>query len=269
MRDLYNLLQPERLTSVVDVGSNPIEDAPPYTRMLDEELCTVAGFDPQMSTAPRPGVTYHPLLIGNGSPATLHVCQMPGMTSLLPPDPAALALFPGFKEWATVVERRQVATTRLDQIEPPVDLLCMDVQGAEVDVLASGRRKLAHAAAIITEVSFTPLYKGQHAFGDVDRRLRDLGFVPHCFAAAKVWPLASTVPPPKPDPHHLLEADMVYVRDFARDMGTETWKHLALIAHHVCGSYDLAMLCIDALVKRGAVVPEAPVRYRQILERMQ
>lgn len=267
--NLFNLLEPPRLTSVVDIGSNPIDGSPPYTRMLDEGLCTVTGLDPQLTGKPTKGVSYIPTVVGNGSGATLHVCQSPGMTSLLAPDAKALKAFPGFSEWATVVERRQVETTRLDQIEVDVDLLCMDVQGSEIDVLTYGRKKLASAVAVITEVSFVPLYKGQPSFGDIDSRLRDLGFVPHCFASAKVWPLVTQMPVPSLDPHQLLEADIVYVRDFLAGMKRDQWKHLALLAHHVFGSFDLAMYCVEALAKQGAVIPEAAALYRQTLEQIQ
>jgi len=48
---------------------------------------------------------------------------------------------------------------------------------------------------------------------------------------------------------------MVYVRDFSRpqNMSAEQWKHLALIAHHCFGSYDLALKAIITLIGMGAV----------------
>jgi hypothetical protein len=68
----------------------------------------------------------------------------------------------------------------------------------------------------------------------------------------------------------MLEADVVYVRDFRapRSLSVAHWKQLAMIAHHVLGSFDLAMHCIERLVEREAVKAEAPAMYRQILERM-
>jgi hypothetical protein len=44
---LRNLLVPQRLTDVVDIGANPIDGEPPYTSMLAEGLCHVTGFEPQ------------------------------------------------------------------------------------------------------------------------------------------------------------------------------------------------------------------------------
>ena len=81
-----------------------------------------------------------------------------------------------------------------------------------------------------------------------------MGFVPHMFAALNrrmLHPLRGASPF-----HHLnqlLEADIVYVRDF-RDMGSmnnEQLAHLAMIAHHVYGSFDLAIRCLVRLAEQG------------------
>jgi methyltransferase FkbM-like protein len=151
-----------------------------------------------------------------------------------------------------------------------MDLLKIDVQGSELDVFKSGRRLLARAVAVQTEVSFVPLYRGQPAFGAVDTFLRSLGFIPHCFAELKLRPLAPVVF--GGDPHQggrqLLEADVVYVRDFthAKSMDGEQWKHLALVAHHCYASIDLAHRAVVAAAELGAVPPDAPSRYLKIAQ---
>ena len=48
-------------------------------------------------------------------------------------------------------------------------------------------------------------------------------------------------------------------------MGSEQLKHLALIAHHCYGSFDLAVNCIHHLAGRGAVHPNAKNRYLSLL----
>lgn len=270
MDHLRALLSPSRLTSIVDVGANPIDGSPPYARMLDEGLCTVVGFDPQQSASPRNGIAYVPKVIGAGGAATLHVCDMPGMTSLLVPNERVAKALPGFDAWGEVKFREVVDTHKLDDV-PEVahmDMLCMDVQGSENEVLRSGAARLREAVAVITEVSFLPLYRGQSTFGEIDGLLRRFGFMPHCFSAAKVWPLRTRTPVPG-DPHQLLEADMVYVRNFIEErLSPDQWRHLALLAHHVFGSFDLAMRCVEALTDMEQVAPEAPMHYRQMLEVM-
>jgi hypothetical protein len=189
------------------------------------------------------------------------------MTRLLVPDPAHLALFNLFPIWGKVKERIPVATKRLDDIAEiaQMDFLKMDVQGAEREVLAHGRAKLKDTVVIQTEVSFVPLYKDQPSFGDMDLALRALGFLPHSVTGTKIWPIAPMVVGDQPNRgiRQLLETDMVYVRDFSapENMGVEQWKHLALIAHHCYGSYDLALKAILTLMQLGAVPADANRRY--------
>lgn len=91
--------------------------------------------------------------------------------------------------------------------------------------------------------------------------LRVQGVVPHCFSALKKWPIAPCVvngsgPAPL---NHLLEADVVYVRDFTRSTtaSDRQLKIMALTAHYCYGSYDLAMRCVQLLQERGAIGSDA------------
>jgi hypothetical protein len=214
-----------------------------------------------------PRERYLPYALGDGTARTLHVCGLEGMTSLKVPDPAHLALFNLFPTWGDVKSTHPVATHRLDDIAEvaQMDFLKMDIQGCERDVLAHGRAKLAGAVAVQTEVSFITLYKDQPTLGEMDVMMRELGFLPHCFAEMKIWPLAPTVISGQPNRglRQLLEADLVYVRDFtrAKNMTAEQWKHLALIAHHCYGSVDLAARCLNMLAELGAVPADASQAY--------
>jgi len=270
---LTEILKPARLTAVVDIGANPIDGDPPYKAMLAAGLCQVTGFEPQgaalakLEQSKGPHEQYLPYAVGDGTERTLHVCELEGMTSLLVPDPDHLALFNLFPTWGRVKERLPIATRKLDDIAEIayLDFLKMDVQGSEREVLAHGRTKLKHAIAVQTEVSFVPLYKDQPAFGEIDLTMRDMGFLPHCVSGTKIWPLSPMVVGNEPNRgiRQLLETDMVYVRDFTRaeGMSAEQWKHLALVAHHCYGSYDLALKSILTLMQMGAVPGDANRRY--------
>lgn len=273
MDPLSQILAPARLTAIVDIGANPIDGDPPYKRMLVAGLCEVVGFEPQPEAFARlekmagPRERYLPHAVGDGTARTLHVCGLEGMTSLLVPDPAHLALFNLFPTWGEVKSTQTVTTHRLDDIAEvaQMDFLKMDIQGCERDVLAHGRAKLAGAVAVQTEVSFITLYKDQPTLGEMDVMMRGQGFLPHCFAEMKVWPLAPTVISGQPNRglRQLLEADLVYVRDFTRpeNMTAEQWKHLALIAHHCYGSVDLAARCLNMLAELGTVPADASQAY--------
>lgn len=273
MSFLFAILSPARLTQVVDVGANPCEGDPPYKPMLQAGLCEVTGFEPQPEVLARlnaikgPRERYLPYALGDGGQHTLHVTAMDGMTSLLEPDPDRLALWGSFPQWGAVTSRVTVPTRRLDSISEiaAMDYLKMDVQGAERLVLSHAAAKLKDTVAVQIEVSFINLYKDQPGFGEMDVFMRAQGFLPHCFAEVKLWPLAPTLVGGRDNVglRQLLEADMVYVRDFTRagNLTVEQWKHLALIAHHAYGSYDLALRSLNMLVALGALPPGAVEAY--------
>jgi hypothetical protein len=194
------------------------------------------------------------------------------MTSLYEPDPATLDLFDALRPLGQVVRKVDLQTRRLDEIDEieRLDFLKIDIQGGELAVFRAGRNKLAHAVAVQTEVSFVTLYKEQPTLGDIDVELRRQGFVPHCFAAIKKWPIAPCVVngDPRRALNQLLEADLVYVRDFAHPqrMSDEQLKQLAMIAHHIYGSFDLALRCVAVLRSRGAISAGAQAEYLALLK---
>jgi FkbM family methyltransferase len=273
---LASIINLSRRTVVVDIGANPVDGHPPYKAMLSRGLCDVIGLEPQVEALAKlnqrkgPQERYLPYAVGDGQMHTLHVCQASGMTSLLEPDPKGLDLFPEFQAWGAVKHRHDISTVRFDDIGEieRVDLLKIDVQGAELSVFQGGRRKLSEAVAIQSEVSFMPLYKNQPTFGDVDIELRGMGFVPHMFAELNrrmILPLRTESP--FDHLNQVMEADIVYVRDFREmeRMSTDQLGHLAMIAHHVYRSFDLAVRCLVHLVERG-VVPGARIQdYRDAL----
>jgi FkbM family methyltransferase len=270
---LLSLLQPAHLTHVVDVGANPIDGTPPYKNMLSQGLCHVTGFEPQESALHEliqrkgPLETYLPQVLGAGGLATLNVCQYSGWTSLLRPSTAALNVFPQFQPNAKVLEQIQVLTHKLDDISEvrPFDLLKIDVQGAEMDVFHGATEHLKNAVAIQTEISFIALYDNQPTFGQVDVYLRTLGFVPHGFVDIKRWPIAPLEfhGSAQQSVHQLLEADIVYVKDFVHldGMSDEQLKQLSLIMHHCYQSHDLTARCIQCLIDRGALPSESLRHY--------
>lgn len=275
---LASLLRPDRLTTVVDIGANPIDSAPPYQPMLENRLCRVIGFEPQpegldgLNARKSDLETYLPYVVGDGQSATLKICSSPGMTSLLTPDELALRHFPGFVEWGKVLREVAVTTRRLDDIAEieAIDFLKMDVQGAELAILKNAASRLKDVIAIQTEVSFIPLYQAQPSFGEIDAELRRAGFVPHTFVAVNQRMIAPmTAKTPYEGINQLLEADVVYVRDFMRPerMSAEQLKHLALVAHHCYGSFDLATNCLYHLTRLGAAPPDAIQQYLKTLKK--
>ncbi|TAN35255.1 MAG: FkbM family methyltransferase [Verrucomicrobia bacterium] len=276
---LANILKLDRLTEVVDIGANPIDGEPPYKPMLSAGLCRVTGFEPQepalaeLLAKKSEQERYFPYVVGDGAKHTLNICRASGMTSLFKPDPTTLELFAVLKPLGEVTRRVDISTRKLDDITEieSLDFLKIDIQGAELAVFEHGVQKLAQAVVIQTEVSFVTLYENQPAMGEVDIELRRQGFIPHCFAAVKKWPIAPCVinNNPRQALNQLLEADLVYVRDFSKPelMTDAQLKQLAMIVHHCYGSSDLALRCIMLLEQRNALPIGSQQDYLELLAR--
>jgi FkbM family methyltransferase len=272
VRDLVGCSRP---TSIVDIGANRVEGDPPYKQMLDDGLCTVTGFEPQqpilaeLNRGKGPLERYLPHVVGDGREHRLKITKASGMTSLFTPDENQLRLFTPFLDWGSVVQEIDVQTHRLDDLDiDDFDLLTIDVQGAELMVFQNGRERLRNAVAVQTEVSFVPLYRDQPTIGDVDRELRSQGFVPHAMPGLKHWPIAPMMFSFRYPGNQLLEADIVYVRDIAHleDMTGEQLSHLAMIAVHIYGSVDVAVLCVNELRQRGRAPQDAVEQLVQLLK---
>jgi FkbM family methyltransferase len=236
---------------VVDVGANPIDSAPPYSDLLSAGDADVVGFEPnrdalaKLHTLKGPNETYLPYALGDGGRHTLHMCAAPGMTSLLTPNPQVLNLFHGFPEWGRVVATEEVDTVRMDDIAETagVDLIKIDIQGAELMVFRNATDRLADALVIHTEVEFLPMYVGQPLFSDVEIFLRQHGFVFHRF-----FPLTSRVIQPLLIGNDIYAglsqsvwADAIFVRDFTRLalLPNDRLLAMAAILHDCYESIDL------------------------------
>ena len=268
-----------RLTHVVDIGANPIEGAPPYKPLMGERLCRVTGFEPQASAFAElnrkkgENETYLPYAVGDGKEHTLNLCAYSGWTSIFEPSADALEVFSFFKNNARVVGQTQIHTQRLDDLAEVdgIDFLKIDIQGGELSVFVHGREKLKNAVVVQTELQFVNLYEKQPNFGEVDLELRAQGFIPHAFAAIKKWPISPLQfgGDPTRALNQLLEADLVYVRDFVHPatMSNDQLKHLCLIAHACYASFYLAGRCIALLESRNATPIGTLQRYLEILQR--
>jgi len=275
------LLAPAAPCAVVDIGASPVDGSPPYRGLLELGLCTVTGFEPQpealavLERRKGPRETYLGSAIADGRRRRLHVCRSSGMTSLLRPSKAAAEILTAFQVYGQIVREDDVETKRLDDVAEVVaiDLLKMDVQGAELDVLRHGSEKLRRAVVVHTEVAFFPLYEEQPLFADVDLELRRQGFAPHgFFPGIKTWPIARmdahATAKLAARPNQLLDGDVVYVRDLLRmhALDDEQLKRMALITHDCYRSFDLALRCVDLLEKRGALAKGSAAEYLRLLD---
>ena len=252
-RSLDALIGIGRSIKVVDIGANPIDGTPPYHSLLQAGHADVVGFEPNPEALVRlramqgPNELYLPHAVADGQRHTLHFCQAPGMTSLLVPNPAILNLFHGFPDWGRVLATETVDTVRLDDVEATsgLELLKLDIQGAELMALRHGQDRLREVLVVQTEVEFLPLYVDQPLFSEIDLFLRPFGLMFHRF-----YPTVSRVVRPLLVDNNIFAglsqivwADAVFIRDITRldRLADEQLLSMATILHDCYASIDIAL----------------------------
>jgi FkbM family methyltransferase len=150
---------------------------------------SLVGFEPdgeecaRLNAAARAGeIRYEPIaLAASSGEATLYLTADPQSASLYPPSEDAVRRHPEL--WRHEPRgTTTVATTTLDEWAADrhanaIDVLKIDVQGAELDVLRGAERSITAVRALELEVEFQSLYVGQPLFGQVDDFLRARGFI--------------------------------------------------------------------------------------------
>ena len=269
---LRDHLAPQRPLRIADVGANPII-TPDYDVLHRMGAAEVWGFEPEetafaeLTKSAPPGSHYVQKAVGKPGKATFYPHLRSGLGSLLKVDRAAVEYL-GHPGWA---ENQQsgvpidvVALDGLPEAElPPPDVLKIDIQGGELDVFQHGRKKLSQAVAVMTEVRFARIYENEPLWADLDTELRAQGFALHKLMFAKARPIANSMRGKMRSlamHNQLVDGDAVYVRD---PLGLADWpdeqvKHLAMAAAGVFDSLDLTIHCLDELVRREVLPPDAP-----------
>jgi len=255
----------ESLIEIMDIGASAIAEVPIYKTLLQKQIAHLTAFDGddrQLSKIKEAyggeNVIVRNEFLFDGLSHTVHLCSpASGMTSLFEPRKDALNFFNGFSEFGRVHNIEQIATKTLDSLDDLrcPDFLKMDVQGAELQIMKSGKETLKHCLAMQLEVSFIPLYKNQPSFGEIDVYMRGLGFVPHRFLEVKRWSIHPTVFKGnfRVPGNQLLEADIIYIKDpLNLDLlTTDQVRKLAALSHFCFKSVDLCIWMLLELVKRG------------------
>lgn len=276
-RFLLKVLKPEHLTNICDVGANPISE-PAYKKLHDLEGCHIWGFEPgkeafaKLEDMQGERATYFNLAVGAKGKATFYAHPIGSIASTFKiHGPSARFLGKGF--WVRPnIEKIPMELHTLDSIKdlPGIDVLKMDLQGGELSVLKTGRKKLAEAVCVIPEVRFYRMYEGEPLWADVDQELHKQGFVLHKLMFAKSVTLPSSQAKrfgKRRAANQLLDGDAVYIRNLEDPdkVSTEQLKHLAIAADTIFQSFDLVAMCLDLLVARDAVPKGTPRKYVNLL----
>lgn len=260
---------PVKAVQVVDVGASPLTHTlEPYASLVAAGRAQVTGFEPdpvglaELERRCPAGNThrYLPHVVGDGSVAVLHEMHWGPTSSLLPPLRAMLDRYHKLGEAVHEKARHILPTMRLDDViaSGGMDLLKIDVQGAEAMVFDGAVERLDECLVVWTEVEFVALYEGQPLFADIDAKLRGHGLQFLCFddlsrRSLVSWPDSGMRQPQR---QQQLWADAIYVPDPQRlaALSADAAARLALIAHHVLQAFDLCHLALerhDELVGSG------------------
>ena len=260
-KSLFTLLDLNELIDVVDIGANPIvEDGePPYKKLLEANLVNLIGFEPnedaliRLNRTKGPNEKYIGKAVYDGSLQEFKICKAQGMSSLLEPNMNLLSYLHGFSDWGKVIERKQIQTVRLDDVEEiiNIDYLKIDIQGGELEVFKNAPNFLSECCVIHTEVEFLPMYEKQPMFSEVELFLREIGFTFHRFvdmASRAIQPIYIDNSP-YAELNQVTWADAVFVKDFTKfeKLTIPQLKKTALILNDVYGSFDLAMRALMAI----------------------
>ncbi|MEE9455160.1 MAG: FkbM family methyltransferase [Paracoccaceae bacterium] len=267
---------------IVDVGANPMDFDAPYKSLLEANLCKVIGFEPQKEAFDKlekqksPQETYINAAVGDGQSHIFYEYVADGLQSLYKLDQKAKTVIDFLDHHDSAAYKtlsaNPIATRRIDDMDeiPQVDFLKIDIQGGELAVFQNARQKLQGTIAIQTEMRFLRIYEDEPLFGEVDIELNSQGFEMHSLFER---PNRFRIPHSQMEKtsnncaKQLLDTDFIYVRGLRTldEVETVKLKKLAILADGVFESYDLALYCIDLLVKNGNAPEGLAQKYRQML----
>lgn len=242
---------------VIDVGASPIDGDPPYLKLFEAGRAEILGFEPDeeqfkiLSESAKDSEKYLKVALGDGKPTNLYICEAPGMTSTLKPDPETLSHFPQFDSWGSVKQTQKIETKRLDDVPEAYrsDYIKLDIQGGELGVLEHGKKVLQDTLCVHIEVQFVPFYEDQPLFAELDILLRECGFYLHNLLPLKrrIFTALGQQENPYLGLNQVLWSDGVYFRNFTDfpKLSAEKLLKTSLIAHELYGSYDLAALALE------------------------
>lgn len=261
-RTLFDQMGLTDAVRCIDVGAMALSEPDPWGSYSEKGCTTVLGFEPngeecrKLQQQARTGHTLLPLAIGDGAERPLHITNTGMTSSLLEPDLSTMNLFTNLAELCQVVRSPQVATHCLDAIPEAAgaDFLKLDIQGGELLALRHAEQTLAELVVIQTEVEFLQIYRDQPLFADVDRFLRNQGFVFHHFTylAGRPYALPEPLAAVRSARGQTLWGDAVYIRD-PRRLSTLSSRKLLSMAFVMAAFYradDLALRLLAEVDQR-------------------
>jgi FkbM family methyltransferase len=195
------------------------------------ELIRVLGFEPDeeelarlqanQASLPFADARYSPYALADrAGDLPLYLCEAPTNHSLNKPNEPFCRRYAMVK--FALVGETQVRCATLDdvlasdELRPfrAAELIKIDTQGSELEILSQARRALAgETVAILTEVSFSPIYEKHGLFSELELFLRGQGFSFHGFDRLHYRSRKSLDKHRQHGRERLLYSDAVFFRD--------------------------------------------------------
>ena len=272
---IFDMFRFKSKLQVVDVGAAAIAEIPIYKKLIDMELAHLSAFDGDhrqmekiVETYGKERVSFFNQFLFDGNKHNVFLCSpASGMTSLFKPKKEALEYFNGFSQLGEVQSIEEIQTTRLDDVPnlKNVDFLKMDVQGAELEILRNGEKRLKNCLAMQLEVSYFCLYEQQPTFGEIDVCMRKIGYVPHRFLDVKRWSIAPTIfnGDFRVPGNQLLESDIIYIKDplLLGAISDVQLQKFVILAHYGFQSIDLCVYLLIEMEKRKLIKVDEHKKY--------
>jgi len=194
-KDLQNKYFKKPLTGVLHVGAHLAEEAPLYSGAGVSNVWWVEGNPtvmPKLQLALRPYPTQRLLQAlvfeEDGVELDFHVTNIDGMSSSI----YEFGTHTSFSPEIQFVEHLKLPTRSIDSLVQEnnikdINLINLDLQGAELPALKGATKLLAGVDYLLTEVNKAQVYKGCTQIGELDDLLTDFTRVETYWVADQGW----------------------------------------------------------------------------------
>jgi len=248
-----------------------------------ERFLKIVGFEPDKRTSvylpKNKGHIFLDIAVGrsNGE-STFYSTKKQEVSSVFMPDYDFIKQFPDAERYeiekVTKIKTVQLTTHLLEKAGiNDVDFIKLDVQGGELPIL-QGAEELIHdfLFGIKVEVEFTPLYRQQYLFADVDNFLRSKGF--QLFDLKRHYWKRKSGADIQMCKGQIIFADALYLKTYEnfayslKRLAVKKQKSKFLKSISVClvyGLYDYVLYLCDRAVADGFLnIEEKKLIYKQI-----
>jgi FkbM family methyltransferase len=172
---------------IIDIGGHRGDWTAGMQSLYPGVIATI--FEPTQASAARlrerfrsDSVTVIEAALGSseGTADFFHVGGSDDLNSLHRPSGISLAV-EGAQNAAIIPHPVKVITLDRAIADHRIDIMKVDVQGAEAEVLEGGREVLRRTACVVIETPFSPQYEGGSTFTDVQPLLEQAGLTFHRF----------------------------------------------------------------------------------------